>query len=139
MARRALKDQFPQEWKGDHSAVHTAGTHVARTQDEWEKLWAMTFANQFPAPKAPKLPEGKMAIGVFTGQSSKPSELSMASEQKGDKTTVRWTAESYDSMLCVMHEPYLLAFIPATKDVEFVDAASKPKTPKPGRKGPGLG
>ncbi len=118
------------EWKGGHCGVHAPATVVAKTQSEWKQLWDETFSNTFPAPKAPKMPKGKMAVGIFTGQRSAPSELSVTGvEDANGTTTVKWKQESFSSMLAVMHEPFILKFVDATNNaVSFVkeQPASKP-------------
>ena len=118
------------EWKGGHCGVHDAVTVVAKTQAEWKQLWDATFSNTFPAPKAPKLPKDKMAVGIFTGQRSAPSELSVTGvEEANGATVVKWKQESFSSMLAVMHEPFILKFIVKTDNaVSFLkeQPAAKP-------------
>ncbi|MDE1153485.1 MAG: hypothetical protein PW788_13190 [Micavibrio sp.] len=119
------------EWKGGHCGVHDAGTFVAKTQAEWVQLWDATFSNTFPAPAAPQLPEGKIAVGIFTGQRSAPSEISVTGvEAVNGGLNVTWQQESFRSMLAVMHEPFLLKFIDAAAgDVTFTKQQPQPKTP----------
>lgn len=116
---RSPKKDFSQEWKGTHGGVSRAGTFVARTQYEWEKLWNATHSSQSPAPKAPKLPKGKMAIGIFTGQSNSPRDISVTRiEETADQTTIHWKAQGGAKgggmMATVMHDPFLLKFIDKT-------------------------
>ncbi len=117
---RSPKKDFSNEWKGHHCGIHDAGTHVARTQGEWKKLWDDTHSNQFPAPEAPKLPKNKMAIGIFTGQSSGGGVISVTGiEDKNGETHIRWKTESAGNrggmmVTTVMHEPFLLKFIDKT-------------------------
>ncbi len=119
------------EWKGGHCGVHSPATVVAKTQSEWKQLWDTTFSNTYPAPKAPKLPKGKMAVGIFTGQRSAPSELSVTGvEEANGAMVVKWKQESFNSMLAVMHEPFILKFIDKTDNaVSFVKEQPKPATP----------
>lgn len=108
-------------WQGEHCGVHTAGQYVARTQEEWTKIWDATVGNRFPAPSAPQLPAGMMAICIFTGQQSGPATISIASlEETSTGLCVNYTSQGRNSMLCVMHENYLLQFVPANAaDVTF--------------------
>lgn len=129
-APRNPRKDFSQKWKGSHSGVHEAGTAVARTQEEWQQLWRATHSIIIPPPKAPRLPEDKIAIGIFTGQSSQPGEISVTNiaEQNG-KLVIEWKAAGQRSMLCVMHDPFLLKFIDKTdKAVEF--RKEQPSAPK---------
>ena len=120
-----------QEWKGGNSGVYKSGTTIARTQAEWEDLWNATNSNTYPRPKAPQMPEGKMAIGIFAGQISYPKDITVRSVvDNGSDLTVNWTAESASTMLCVMFEPYLLKWIDKSdKDVSFFEQATPRKTP----------
>jgi hypothetical protein len=116
---RSPKKDFSQEWKGAHCGIHTPATYVARTQQEWEKLWNTTHSNSFPAPTTPKLPKGKMAIGIFTGQSSSSRDISVTGiDDTNGTTTVHWNAQAAKGgggmMTTVMHEPFLLKFIDKT-------------------------
>ena len=133
-APKSAKKEFNNkvsEWKGGHCGVHNAATVVAKTQNEWKQLWDDTFSNTYPAPKAPKLPKGKMAVGIFTGQRSAPSELSVTGvEEVNGATVVKWKQEGFSSMLAVMHEPFILKFIDKTdKPVSFVKEQPQPATP----------
>jgi len=130
MPKSAKKD-FPAEWKGQNSGVSAAGQFVAKTQAEWEKLWNATFSINYPSPKPPKLPKGKMALGIFTGNSSNPSEIDvMKVEEKDGQTVVSWKARSESSMLCVMNDPYLLKWVEKT-DSPVVFQRERPEPAKP--------
>lgn len=142
---RNPKKDFSQEWKGTHGGVPHAGTFVARTQDEWEKLWNATHSSQFPIPKAPKLPKDKMAVGIFTGQSSSPRDISVTRiEETAGQTTVHWkaqgSAQSGGGMMgaTVMHDPFLLKFIEKTEaPVRFAKETLPAQTGKPAYSAPG--
>jgi hypothetical protein len=132
---KELKKEFPSkaagEWKGVHCAVHHAGHYVAKTQAEWENLWDTTFADQHPAPAAPKLPRGKMAVAIFTGQSSGPAEINVTRlEHTEGVTNVVYTVEHKSSMLCVMNDPYLIKWVDKTDDaVAFTKESPRPAAP----------
>jgi len=139
---RSPKKDFSQEWKGTHCGVSQPGTFVARTQDEWEKLWNATHSHQFPSPATPKLPKDKMAIGIFTGQSSDPSDIRVTRTGESNGTaTIHWEARSAKSTdggimgATVMHDPFLLKFVDKTEGpVVFAKAAGK--YPKPAYSAP---
>lgn len=128
---KSPKKDFPTEWKGNNCGVHDAATVVAKTQSEWVQLWDATFSNTFPAPKAPKLPKGKMAVGIFTGQRSQPSIISVTGVAESNGTTnVTWTQEGRSSMLAVMNEPFLLKFVEKSDlPVTFTKETPKPASP----------
>jgi hypothetical protein len=133
-AKQPLKKSFPQpqgEWKGNHCAVHHAGHYVAKTQAEWENLWDTTFADQHPAPAAPKLPRGKMAVAIFTGQASSPADINITRIEHTDGVTnIVYTAEHKSSMLCVMNDPYLIKWMDKTDDaISFTKESPRPAAP----------
>ena len=121
----------PTEWKGQNSGVHNEATTVAKTQAEWVQLWDATFSNTWPAPKAPELPEGKMAIGIFAGMRSNPAELTITGVTEANGTAnVTYTQVGRSSMLAVMNEPFILKFVDATDlPVTFTKETPKPTTP----------
>jgi hypothetical protein len=136
---RSPKKDFSHEWKGNHCGVHEAGTYVAKTQAEWTHLWNATHSSSFPAPPAPKLPEGKMAIGIFTGSASQPSTISLESiTEKDGNATVHWKSEGYTSMMAVMNEPFLLKFVEKVDgDVRFAKQMPPAVKSKPAYSAPG--
>lgn len=109
------------QWQGNHYGVSNAGQYVARTQQEWTQIWDAVQSNRIPAPSAPQMPQGMMAICIFTGQQSGPATISIESmDENRAGAVVNYKIESHSSMLCVMNENYLLQFVPATTaDVTF--------------------
>lgn len=118
-------------WQGNNCGINTAGQYVARTQEEWEQLWTATFSSVWPAPACPALPEGKMAIGIFTGQVSSPATISIkAVDENRAGLEVAYEVQGRSSMLCVMNENFLLQLVAASKaDVTFTKVAPTPSTP----------
>lgn len=136
---RSLKKDFSQEWKGTYGGVSDAGTFVARTQAEWDKLWSAAHSAQSPIPAAPKLPEGKIAVGIFAGQSSSPHDINVTRiEDDGTQATIHWKAsgraQGGGMMTTVMHDPFLLKFIEKSDSkISFQrDAASYCEISPPG-------
>jgi hypothetical protein len=131
---RSPKKDFPAEWTGQHSGVSTASQFVAKTQAEWKTLWSAAHSTSTPSPKAPVLPKGKMAIGIFTGTDSQPSDISISKiEETGGQTVVNWKAECSSSMLAVMNDPFLLKWVDKTESpVVFQQEALSRKASTPG-------
>lgn len=101
-------------WQGTNCGVRNAGEYVARTQEEWTKIWDAVQSASWPAKPAPRLPEGMMAVCIFTGQQSSPATIAiqeMSANRAGPIIT--YSIDSVQSMLAVMHENYLLQFVPA--------------------------
>lgn len=119
-------------WQGTNCGVQNAGQYVARTQAEWAQIWDAVQSSRHPAPSAPEMPQGMMAVCIFTGQQSGPAVISIESvdENRGG-AVVNYKIEGRQSMLCVMNENYLLQFVPATAaDVTFNRVQPQP-TAKP--------
>lgn len=137
---KKLRSEFPTEFRGDHSGVEQPGQFVATNAKEWKQMWDATHSNMHPVPKAPKLPKGKIAVGIFAGQSSQGGTISVTDiRHEEDKTTVQWEMmRGPETMATVMHEPYLLKFIDKTDNeivfyhkpaAELPSPAAKPQLP----------
>jgi hypothetical protein len=127
-----LRSESPTEVRGDHSGVEQPGQFVAKTQKEWTQMWNAAHSNMHPVPKAPKLPKGKMAVGIFAGQTSSRTNINVTGVESADgTTTVKWESSHTPSMLAVMFENFLLKFVDKTdNDVVFSHApAQRSATP----------
>lgn len=127
--KQTPKQAFSAEWAGNGCGGPSKGTYVAKTQAEWEKLWDSANGNLFPAPRAPKLPKNKMAVGIFLGSQSGPAEVKVTKvEDNNNKTNITWHSVGRASMLCVMHEPYLLKLIEKTDNPVVFTKENPPRT-----------
>lgn len=93
---RAATGSLLREWRGTQSGVTEAGQRVARTQAEWDQLWARLTANQVPPPAAPKVDWSKeMVVALFMGE--RPTGgfgISIKSVTYGEREIVVAYAES---------------------------------------------
>ena len=117
---KKLRSEFPTEFAGDHCGVEQPGEFVATNQKEWKQMWDAAHSHMHPIPKAPKLPKGKMAVGIFTGQTSYRTNIGVTGvESANGTTTVNWESgggHPGGTMATVMYESYLLKFIDKTDD-----------------------
>ena len=136
---KKLRSEFPTEFRGDHCGVEQPGQFVATNAKEWKQMWDAAHSNMHPVPKAPKLPKGKMAVGIFTGQTGQKQIINVTSVvSEGGTTTVNWesgNASPTGNMTTVQHENYLLKFIDKTDD--HVTFSHKPAAPVSPGLGPG--
>lgn len=130
---KKLRSEFPTEFRGDHCGVEQPGQFVATNQKEWKQMWDAAHSNMHPLPKAPKLPKGKMAIGIFAGQTSSKTNISVTGVESADgTTTVKWESSSTPTMMAVMHESYLLKFVDKTDDNVVFSHTPAAQAPSPG-------
>ena len=141
---RKLRSEFPTEWRGDYSGQTTPATEIAKNQTEWKQLWAKANGRRYPVPPAPKLPKGKMAIGIFTGESDTRADIAVTEVTEDSKrATVSWQTKPAGPDGPVLragkYEQYLLKFVDKTdKKVVFskapdaaAPAPAAPVAPKP--------
>lgn len=146
---KKLRSAFPAEWHSDKSNQAEPGQYAVKNQRDWEKLWKAAFGHMEPLPKIPKLPQGKMAIAIFTGKSDKRARISVSAIQEGPgKTIVHW--QNNDNVQHHKHDEgktfqsCLLKLIDkSTNKVVFSEKPSIEQTPpaaahNPQRKGPRL-
>jgi hypothetical protein len=136
---KKLRSEFPAEFRGNHCGVEQPGQFVATNAKEWKQMWEAAHSSMHPVPKAPKLPKGKIAIGIFTGQTSQRQVINVTSvESESGTTTVNWesgNAAAGGTIMTGMHENYLLKFIDKTDD--HVVFSHKPAAPVSTPGGPG--
>jgi len=136
---KKLRSEFPTEFRGDHCGVEQPGQFVATNAKEWKQMWDAAHSSMHPIPKAPKLPKGKMAVGIFTGQTSQKQVINVTGVASEDgTTTINWesgNASPGGTMATVMHENYLLKFIDKTDD--HIAFSHKPAAPVSTGPGPG--
>ncbi len=112
MSASPRKD-FSQEWKDQDGGVSSFTLTAAKTQEAWQKLWDAAHGY---ASDAPRLPAGKMALGIFMGSSNSPSDVTVSKiEERGGQTVVTWSEEKLNSAMCVMFKPYLLKWVDKTE------------------------
>lgn len=130
---RKLRSEFPTEWRGDYSGQAKPATDVAKNQIDFKKLWAKAHGRRYPVPPAPVLPRGKMAIGIFAGESDSRAEISVTScHEDKRRLTVTWQAAAAPpaehAPLSGKYEQYLLKIVDKTdKKIAF---AKTPEVPK---------
>jgi hypothetical protein len=124
--QRALR-----EWRGTQSGVTETAQRVARSQAEWDQLWARLTANQVPPPPAPKVNWGKeMVVALFMGE--RPTGgfgLAVRSVTYGEKEIVvayEETAPPPDAItIQALTQPYAVAVVKhSTLPVRFVPAGA---------------
>lgn len=134
-SKKPSQDFNKGEWSGRFSGVTTPGQFIAKTQEEWETIWNAAHSSVSPAPKAPKLPKGKMAVAVFAGQTSASINLAIesVSEKNGTISVEYSQTANRASMLAVMTEAYVLKFIDHSDlPVTFTKAQKNPAPQSPG-------
>lgn len=77
-AHESFNSFAPRKWTGDCTGVEATGGFVARTDAEWKDMWRAHCANMGKAPRAPKLPEGMMAVAIFPGVQYQPTEMKIS-------------------------------------------------------------
>jgi len=135
---RKLRSEFPTEWRGDYSGQAKPATGVAKNQTDFKKMWAKAHGRRYPVPPAPQLPRGKMAIGIFTGESDSRADISITCSEDSRRLTVSWQAAAAPSVTAGKYEQYLLKIVDRTdKKITFVKtpdataSAPAPAAPKP--------
>ncbi|MEZ0261630.1 MAG: hypothetical protein ACAH80_11520 [Alphaproteobacteria bacterium] len=132
---RKLRSEFPTEWRGDYSGQMKPATEVAKNQTDFKKMWAKAHGRRYPVPPAPELPRGKMAIGIFAGESDSRADISVTScTEDQRRLTVSWQAAAAPpaehAPLSGKYEQYLLKIVDRTdKKVTFTKAPTAPVIP----------
>lgn len=129
---RKLRSEFPTEWRGDYSGQAKPSAEVAKNQSDFKKMWAKAHGRRYPVPPAPVLPRGKMAIGIFAGETESPADISVTScTEDKRRLTVTWQATAKPvaeyALLAGRFEQYLLKIVDRTdKKVTFAKAPDAP-------------
>jgi len=125
-----LRTAFSGEWRGEKSAVLRPALTTAENAREWQELWQATFSHLQPLPACPKLPEGKMAIGIFAGATTDPLAISVSGiTSSGGTTTIDYQMTPREAFSEMQRAPYLLKFIDKTADKIVFRRASAPAAP----------
>lgn len=118
----APKQDFSNEWKGGNAANSQTGFFVVSTQKGMEELWDAVHAGRKNAPPAPKLPENKVAIGIFGGHCCFDAVINIKNItlDKDDALCVAWALEHAVAKTATSEDfgpvtfPYLVKFLPKT-------------------------
>jgi hypothetical protein len=112
---RKLRSEFPTEWRGDFSGQTKPSTDIAANQNDWKKLWAKAHGRRYPVPPAPKLPKGKMAVGIFLGESESRADIAVTGSAEDKKRlSIIWQAAAQPAITSGKYEQYLLKFVDKT-------------------------